>query len=319
MSNLDVLKTLVTQMLSRPINVKGFTQIYPTPVEIFGDSKIKWNQPHVTIAFNPDNIEELYSGKGSLKVYACMLQTPQDCAICGEKATQVAVIEGRGPAIKGYKNVRIYSPDYNVDKLWEAIQRNRYWLTIPVCGQHKPDVINESVSLVMDNEEKLFSLQVTNKTWANRFIQLNRSQVRFAAYKDKSFLEKRRIGTIMAMAGGFTSMISIGAAFQGAWFWLIPTLLVLGIGLYLIFSKQSETLVTYKTKPGEKKQYFLSGVITFGSVLVTAGIMTLVAKINGELLLSSIPIGVKWLVIAIGSVIAFVGAALEAKVKKQNQ
>ena len=104
MTNLSVLKTLVTQMLARPVNVRGFTEIYPTPEQIFGDCKIKWNRSHAIIGMDLENLELLYSGKGSLNVYAYMLQTPQECLICGEEASQVAAIEATGPAIKGYKN-----------------------------------------------------------------------------------------------------------------------------------------------------------------------------------------------------------------------
>lgn len=168
-----------------PYALKGVISVVfnLTPSAVHDKMDKKWEKEfsrvrYKIIALNPTSgkpplgSQVIWRDNGKPKtvgIYEGSQVFPDECCKCQEAAERYEVLE-----LRRYKysvNVRVDERDkVKAEKLWNALQWDRFWYPVPLCDEHsirdavyfksKPDLIRADIKLAFENQEygKKFAL-----------------------------------------------------------------------------------------------------------------------------------------------------------------
>jgi hypothetical protein len=334
MTDLNKLKEIASMMFL-PTRISGVVNLlaYPSPDVVkqstsFPDKlervEILMHKPQTAQALHTSTI--IQSGKPtSLQVLPCMLSTPETCVICNRASVDQGVLEAIGPIKLTYGKMTIDGA--NASRVWDSIQRDRYWFTFPVCKDH----LNDFHKKVFINESlpgDTLEIKLPHKAWGEQFIGMN--QVDYATYKNEDYLRKFRWTSLLLYVGilGLALAITL-AILMGDWFWIIPTSAMTIGGLILLFKNRFQVLVAESSSDpegGNAVPGWLTGVISMktlknnitatGVGIAIIGVLTAFLKVNGNYL--AWPWYIKAGIVLLGVLVFIVGSILGGKKKKKS-
>lgn len=329
MTDIDKLKAASSLMIM-PVHISGVVNLlaHPSPDIVKSSQpfpakidRVEIDLPHTysTQVLHSDTI--LQNGKPTtLQVLGCTLPMPANCVVCNREAVDHGILEALGPVKLTYGKMTISGN--NSTRVWDSIQRDRYWFTFPVCKDHLPD-FHKHLYIKADQPKADLGLKLPNKTWAEEFITMN--PVNYAVFKDEAYLKKVRWAAILLYFGILGLGIAIAMTIaRAAWFWLIPTLALTVGGFLLLLKNRFKILVPEKSNDPNVNNTlpkWLEGVVSFkslksnltaiGFTILVFGALALLVKFNGKTLAWQVTVGV----LAVGALLSSLGLLMGKKKK----